>query len=169
MSMKTHILAALREEYEQWVRLLDSLSETQITTPLEVNEWSIKDIVTHLWAWQQRSIARNEGAMLNHEPVFPDWPSDVNPDAEGAADVINAWIYATYHNEPWAAIYHKWRSGFQRLLDLAAEIDELDLLNTDRYPWLNGYSVALILLASYEHHQEHFEILQAWFAHHGQL
>lgn len=168
MNMKDHILAALREEYEQWITLLESLSEEQITTTLEESEWSIKDIVTHLWAWQQRSIARNEGATLDHEPTFPDWPADIDPDAEGSADKINAWIFATHHEHSWPAIYHKWSAGFQRFLESAGEISERDLLDTDRFPWLNGYSVALVLLASYDHHQEHYEKLQAWLKDHGQ-
>lgn len=30
---------------------------------------------------------------------------------------------------------------------------------TERLPWLKGYSLAFILVASYDHHQEHFEKL----------
>lgn len=168
MSMKDHILAGLREQYQQWVKLLDSLDEPQLTTPLEADEWSIKDIVAHLWAWQQRTIARNEAAMANREPIFPEWPPDVKPDTEGSADIINRWIYATYHDQSWPAIYHKWHTGFQRLIDTAAEISERELLDTDRFDWLDGYSLALVVLASYDHHQEHYEKLQAWFHEHGQ-
>lgn len=167
MSMKDHILEGLREQYEQWVTLLDGLDETQLTTPLEAGEWSIKDILAHLWAWQQRTIARNEAAKVDREPIYPEWPADVNPDAEGSADTINAWIYATYHDQSWPAIYHKWRTGFQRFIDSAAEISERDMLDSDRYTWLDGYSVALVVLASYDHHQEHYEKLQAWFKEQG--
>lgn len=167
MSMKDHILAGLREQFDQWVALLDSLSESQLTTPLEAGEWSIKDIVAHLWAWQQRTIARNEAAAANREPVFSEWPANIDPDKEGSADAINAWIYATYHDQTWASIYHKWKSGFQRFIDTAAAISERDLLDSERFSWLNGYSVAMVVLASYEHHLEHYEKLQDWLKSHG--
>ncbi len=167
MSMKDHILAGLREQYAQWVALLDRLTESQLTTPLEAGEWSIKDIVAHLWAWQQRTIARNEAARANREPIFPEWPAGIDPDAEGSADMINAWIYASYHDQSWASIYHKWQTGFQRFIETAEEISERDLLESDRFAWLNGYSVALVILASYEHHLEHYEKLQAWLQAHG--
>jgi hypothetical protein len=41
-------------------------------------------------------------------------------------------------------------------------ISEKDLLDSGRYPWLGGYSLAFILIASYDHHQEHYEKLHAW-------
>ena len=60
--MQDHILAALRELFDNWESLLASLSEAQITTPLLPSPWSTKDVVAHLWAWQQRSIARRQEA-----------------------------------------------------------------------------------------------------------
>jgi hypothetical protein len=38
------------------------------------------------------------------------------------------------------------------------------MLDGDKYAWLNGYSPAFILVASYDHHQEHLERLMGWLA-----
>ena len=38
---------------------------------------------------------------------------------------------------------------------------EPTLLDASRYAWLNGYSLADVLLGSYDHHQEHLEKLLA--------
>jgi hypothetical protein len=35
-------------------------------------------------------------------------------------------------------------------------------LDGDWYPWLKGYSLASILVASYDHHQEHLGKLLDW-------
>jgi len=59
-------------------------------------------------------------------------------------------------------IHQNWRDGFLRFLELGEPISEKDLLDGDRYPWLKGYSLACILVASYDHHQEHLERLLAW-------
>ena len=48
MNMKEHILAALREQFESWEKLLTSLSEEQITAPHFDLDWSIKDVIAHL-------------------------------------------------------------------------------------------------------------------------
>jgi hypothetical protein len=166
MYMKQHILAALREEFDQWEELLGSMGEAQITAPHLPSSWSTKDYIAHLWAWQQRSVARVEAAQLDREPVFPAWPIAVDPEAEGAANQVNAWVYETYHTQPWPAIHQQWRAGFLQLLEGAAMIAEKDLLESDRYPWLGGYSVAFILVASYNHHHEHLEKTVAWLQGH---
>jgi len=51
MKMKDHILTALREQFESWEELLASLSEEQITAPYFDLDWSIKDVMAHLWGW----------------------------------------------------------------------------------------------------------------------
>jgi hypothetical protein len=162
MYMKNHILAALREEFDHWEALLAGMSEAQITALHEPDSWSTKDDIAHLWAWQQRSIARVEAARLDREPAFPAWPIALDPEAEGAADQVNAWVYETYHDQPWSTIHQQWRAGFLRLLEGAAAIAEKDMLGSERYAWLNGYALAFILIASYDHHHEHLEKLIAW-------
>ncbi len=169
MDMKDHILAALSEQLTRWEELLASLSVEQVTAPHFDYGWSIKDVLTHLWAWQQISIARVEAGALNREPEFPQWVVQLHGDWEEDADQTNARIYETFHEQPWSEVYRNWHDGFQRFLESGKPIPEKDLLDGGRYPWLKGYSLALILLASYDHHQEHFEKLAAWLREHGNL
>ncbi len=64
MNMQDHILAALREQFNRWQELLAGLSDEQITAPHFDDDWSIKDVMAHLWAWQQISIARVQAGAL---------------------------------------------------------------------------------------------------------
>jgi hypothetical protein len=50
--MKEHILAAMKEQFQHWEKLLAGLSEEQIVAPNFDLNWSIKDVMAHLWAWQ---------------------------------------------------------------------------------------------------------------------
>jgi hypothetical protein len=159
MNMKDHILAALREQFEHWEELFAGLSEEQITTPRFDLDWSIKDIMAHLWAWQQISIARMEGGLYDREPDFTEWITDIE-NWEENADRVNALTYKNNHDKPWLDVYQNWRDGFLRLLELGNKISERNLLDGDRYPWMNGYNLAFVLIASYDHHQEHIEKLQ---------
>jgi hypothetical protein len=162
MNMKEHILAALHEQFERWNELLTGLSEVEINTPRFDLEWSIKDVMAHLWAWQQISIARMEGGGLDREPQYPQWIVSVAQDWEENADRINALTFESYHQKPWSEVYKNWKNGFLQFMELGKQISERDLLDGDRYAWLKGYSLAFILVASYEHHQEHLEKLTAW-------
>lgn len=169
MNMKEHILAALREQLNRWEALLESLSTEQITAPLLPSYWTIKDVIAHLRAWQQRSVARIEAALADQEPVYPRWLAGADPDAESNTDQVNAWIYEAHREHSWAEAHENWRAGFLRLLELSEAISEKDLLDASRYPWLEGYPLAFILLATYDHHQEHLEILLAWLQEQPQV
>jgi hypothetical protein len=164
--MKEHILTALREQFNQLEELLASLSDEQITTPNFDHRWSIKDIINHLWGWQQISVARMNAAVLNREPEFPNWLISFPDDWDENASQTNDWIYKKFHNQAWAEANKNWRDGFLQLLDLGEMVSERDLLDGDRYLWLKGYSLAFILVASYEHHQEHLEKLINWLHEH---
>jgi hypothetical protein len=160
MNDKTQIITMLREEFNRWEELLASISEEQIITPHLPANLSIKDVVAHLWAWQQLSIARLEAALLDRGPEFSMWPTKFDPEAESDVDQINAWIYETYHKQPWSKVYRNWREGFLRFLELAEKISEKDLLDAGKFPWLEGQPLSLVLLGSYEHHHEdHLEPL----------
>lgn len=157
MSAKQDKLAALQEEFQRWEELLASLPEAQITTPQLSADLSIKDVIGHLHAWQQLSIARLEAAQHHQEPVMPAWVTGPDPDAEEALEQFNATIHATYQSQPWLQVYGAWREGFLRCLQLGEAIPENDLTDAQKYPWLKGYSLLAVLEGSYEHHREHYE------------
>ena len=167
MNMKEHILAALREQFDRWEELLASMSEEEVIAPHFDYDWSIKDVMAHLWAWQQISIARMESGLLDREPEYPKWIVSLGEEWEEDADRVNALTYETNHEKPWSEIYQNWKNGFLRFLELGKEISERDLLDGDRYKWLKGYSLAFILVASYDHHQEHLEKLTTWLSEYG--
>lgn len=159
MYMKTHMLAALREELDHWERVLATLSEEQIHAVPAPGEFSLKDELVHLWAWQQRSIARLQAGQTNTEPQMPTWLPGVSPELDENTDAVNGWIYATYKDRPWSDVYAMWRSGFLQLMAITETLPEPALLDSSRFAWLNGYSLADVLLGTYDHHQEHLDDL----------
>lgn len=167
MKMKEHILAAMREVMAEWEDLLSGLDDEQALVPLLPSRWTVKDVMAHLMAWQQRSTARVEAALQGREPQFPAWPADLHLDAAGGTDRANAWLYEHYRGQPWTQAREDWRKGFRRLLDAAAQIPEPQFLDGNRHAWLGGHAVADVLLWSYDHHQEHLEALQIWLREHG--
>jgi hypothetical protein len=162
MNMKEHIRLALREQFDAWEEYLAGLSQEQIRKPLTPAGWTVKDVLVHLWAWQQRSIARLEAALSGREPEYPGWPTGPDPDAMGVTDRTNAWIYAEHREQPWPETYSKWREGYLLLIELAGGVPERDLLDASRFAWMEGHPLAGTLLATYDHHQEHLEWLQEW-------
>lgn len=162
MNMKDHILAALREQLDRWRDLLDSLCDEQIAAPQFDLGWSIKDVIVHLWAWQQISVARMVAGAYDREPELPPWLAGVDWDWEGDPDQTNNQIHDTFHEMLWPEVYRNWKEGYLKLIESGEVIPERELLDGDGYPWLNGYSLAFVLVALYNHHQEHLDKLNAW-------
>lgn len=159
MTDKQTVLTALQDEFDGWETVLASLTEAQITAPLLDDHWSVKDVIVHLWAWQQRSNARLSAALHNTSPRYPAWPEQFDPETEGQPDDLNAWLYAASRDTPWSTVYQDWRSGFLHLLDQGWALPESDILDKNMYPWLEGYALIDVLQGSYEHHQEHAAFL----------
>lgn len=167
MDMKAHILAALGEIYEAWEALLAGLDAAQRERPLEPEALSVKDELAHLMAWQQRSNARLEAALGGHDPRMPAW-AGVDPEDYDNTDMVNAWIFDTYHKQNWEQVYGAWRNGFRRLLAQSAQVPERELLDGSQYAWLEGFPLVNVLIATYDHHKEHIDKLEAWLGEHSE-
>jgi hypothetical protein len=159
MSDKQQMLTSLHLEFKRWEALLASLSEAQITAPQLAANWSVKDVIAHLWAWQQRSIARLEAGLHDREPDYPHWPAEFDPEVEGEPDQLNAWLYKTNRDKSWPQVYEEWQTGFRRFLALGEALPEQDLVLSARYEWMEGYPLLSTLQASSEHYTEHREWL----------
>jgi hypothetical protein len=165
---KQQILRALKDEFNRWEELLEGLTIEQITDPVLPSGLSIKDVIGHLHAWQQRSIARMEAALDDDEPVFPLWPDDLNPDREEDTDKINAWLQSIYGVQPWGSVFPAWKAGFLEFVQLGEEMPEADMFDPEKYAWLQGHTAADVLLGSYEHHHiDHYEPIAAWLEEKG--
>ena len=160
MTDKQEILSRSRAVFDSWQRLLAEICEEEITAQLFPSGWSIKDVIAHLRAWQQISIARLEAAVLDTRLVFPTWLAGSDPFfAEDNTDASNSRIYELTHDQPWSIVHRAWKDGYQQFLDLAEAIPKKEMFDAQRYEWLNGYALSAVIEGSCEHHQEHLEDL----------
>ena len=153
---KPTIMEMLHEELWRWEYLLKGLSEETIIGAKLHGGWSIKDLMAHLWAWQQRSIAKLEAALENREPQ---WPTLPDPEAPDVIDQTNAYIYETYRDLSWQTVHKNWGDGFHHFMSLGRQISEKDMFDAEKYHWLEGYTLVDVLKGSREHHVERREAL----------
>ena len=121
-----------------------------------VADWSIKDIVAHLTAWRRRTVTRFQAA-LRHEPAPPPpWPADLQND-----DEINAWFYAADRDRPLADVLGDSRDVFAQLAETLGAFPEAELLDPERFPWLEGEPLTAAALFGH-FHEEHEADMRAW-------
>lgn len=160
MEIPSQHISSLKAVFHRWETFLDDLSEQDAVEKSSPTDWTIKDVIAHLRAWQQVSIARLEAARNNAKPDYPDWLTGTDPfEAEEQGESFNARIQALSQKISWPSVHQEWRTGFLRLLALAESIPHRDLSDTQLYPWLRGYTLADVLTGTIAHHQEHLEDL----------
>ena len=157
---KTQLLSELQDEQAAWEALLSAIDEAHMTEPGVAGEWSIKDIVAHLTGWRQRSVSRFQAA-LQHQPMpAPPWPLHLRTD-----DEINAWIFESNRDRPLSAVLQENRAVFQQLVDTLSAFPEAELMDPQRFEWLEGESLSGA--AFFAHfHEEHESDIRAWLNKH---
>ena len=167
MDDKNQLLNDLFDIFNRWQELLTDMSEDEILQPLLPSDWTVKDIVAHLWSWQQASVARAEAALQGTQPNYPRWWEINGPDPEEDVDRTNAYLFETNKDKPWTIVYADWKAQFEHFLELSRQIPEKDLLEPGKYAWMGNYPLAASAMGSLDHHQEHFETLSAWLQDDG--
>ena len=163
---KQQVIADLDRIYRRWQALVAGLSDAQKAAHLEPSFWTVKDVIAHLWFWQQASVARMEAALKDTQPAFPDWWEKFGPDPEEDVDRTNAWNYAQNRDKAWSQVYANWNNQFQRYMSLVKLVIEQDLLGVGRFAWMGKYRLVDSTLGSYGHHQEHYDSLVTWLKEH---
>ena len=168
METKAEITIRLQHVFNQWQELLASLTEEQITVPLLPDDWTVKDIVAHMWAWQQATVARAEAALLGADPDYPQWWRAMGPDPEEDVDRTNDYIYQLNRHKPWRRVYTDWNAQFSRFLELSGQIPEKDLFEQGKYAWMGSNALLASTMGTLDHHEEHLESLLTWLKEHAQ-
>jgi hypothetical protein len=163
MDLKTHILTALSEQIETYTTWIAWMDDQKAAIALSPSVWDSRDVLTHCWFWQQRSNERMAAAVESREPVFIRLPAGMQYNREEDIDAVNAWSAAEFRESDWQRAWQRWQQGYKHLLETAAKIPQAALLDSGRYPWMNGYPLMNVLLGTYDHHVEHMDELNKFF------
>ncbi len=155
---KNQLINTLRIERAAWEALLKEVGEERMTLPGVVGDWSVKDIIAHITAWQRRPVEWLAAARRGDKPTPAPWPSDLVGD-----DPINAWICDANRNRPLKDVLAESREVHDQLLKGLESIPEQELNDASRYSWLNGNSLADSIPGnSLKHYPDHGRDIHAW-------
>ena len=160
---KTTLLENIQMEHDQLVALLMPLREDLLCTATLDGNWSIKDLIAHVSAWEQLCIGWLEMYLRGETP---DPFSQMNADS-GA----NERIFRENQHRSLQEVQKNFARTYQTFLkqvqDLTQTISVEDLNRPQtwlkRLPWLHGQSlVGLIADNSYDHYRDHAQQIRTW-------
>jgi len=156
---KTKLLDEMHNGYTAFENLLAPLSEAEMTIAGVNGEWSIKDILAHLAAWQKRTLNRLDAAVRNEKPSIPGLTSDEEMHR------LNDQFYQENKARPLNDVLTDFRTTYSQILDVVQAAPEEILLDSQRVAWLDGNALwELVAGNTYEHYQEHTESIQQWLS-----
>lgn len=156
---KASILDELRSKYAALEGILAPLDEAQMTTPGVIGNWSIKDILAHISSWQHRLLAWLHAARHNEEPTIS------GPDSEEEMDRLNEQFYTENKSRSLADVLGDFRSSYLQIVEAVQAMPEEDLIDPQRFSWLNGDSLRQLVAGdTYDHYQEHRQQIEEWLA-----
>lgn len=149
------VMAGLLAEFErEWVnleRICAGLSEEDMVAPGAEGEWSVKDILCHISAWEKYLLDRL-GMVLTGQP--PRYPPMVSWD-----DVhrFNAQVFIENRDRPLSSVMLEFRNLYQGVTTVlrALNDDHLAVSYSYDFPDDNLNLAKLIRANTSEHYREH--------------
>src|SRR2546425_2761634 len=116
--------------YAAFQTLLAVLGEAQMTTAGVNGSWSIKDVLTHLTAWQRAMVDRLHAAVRSEKPALTDLTDE-------EIDRLNEQFYQEGKSRPLAEVQTDFRTTFLQIVEVVQALPWEDLADAHRFAWLN--------------------------------
>jgi hypothetical protein len=136
---------------------LSTLTDEQLTCPGAQGDWSVKDILSHIAAWERLATDRLTAAFSGTEPTYPlihNW-DDIHK--------FNATCFQENLHKSLADVLKDTQDAFLRFLDIVTKLDDDFIAKALPFDWADGMTAfELIATNSYLHYKEHREALENW-------
>jgi uncharacterized protein (TIGR03083 family) len=144
-------LAASRAELDA---ALAGLAEAQMTEPGVMGDWTLKDVLAHLTAWEVELVTVL-GKLARGQTPKPAGQTDAETDA------LNAKWYRDYKNRPLDRVLADYHAVRPQTIRQVERLTVSDL--TAPRKWLKGGTLHdMILSETIEHDAEHLPHIREW-------
>lgn len=155
---KARLIEQIRAARQRLEEVVASFSPDQMTRPGLSGGWSVKDILAHVAAWEGRMVGWLETALQGETPQL------LPPGMTWAdLDLWNEQTYREHRNRALDDVQAGFAASYPRALQSVEAMPEDDLIDPDRFAWLEGHPLwRLVAANTFEHYAEHEEALRIW-------
>ncbi len=156
---KAELLAAIDESRAELESVLTKMPAEMLTRPGVNGEWSVKDVLAHIAAWERLAADRIRAAQSGSEPEFPPIRDDE------AVDAFNAEVYARHKDTPLEAVWSEFHAAHADLMAQVEALDEATLKQKLPFAWAGNLTYEVLISANtHWHYPEHSEAIAAFLA-----
>lgn len=144
---KDALLKAMEAERHNLQALLATLDENQMTQDGACGKWSVKDILAHLYEWQQMVLSWYRAGKRGEDVKTP------APDLKWSEiPILNQRIYEQYCDVPLNEIQAKLTASHDEMLTTLKSIPEEELIRQKFYPWTKSTTLLSYFVSSTSSH-----------------
>ena len=130
MDKKNQLLDLLSKSDQSEVNFISDISDKERAAIGAAQEWAVKDEIIHIAAWKAIMSERFASARADKShPGYDDW------------DAVNEEIFQHHRKDTWQEVLEFRERSYQQLVEQIQSFDEDDLVDEQRYEWLNGRSL----------------------------
>jgi uncharacterized protein (TIGR03083 family) len=151
---KTEVLEKIRQERERLEAAIAGMSEAEMAEPGVVGNWSVKDLLAHVTAWEAELVTALWYNTLGRRPSLG---------SIGDVDAWNAERYEENKDRPLDRILSDFHGVYEQLLQRVEKLSDDELNDPRRYKWTRGTPMLEYVAGnSYDHEEEHAAQIEAY-------
>jgi hypothetical protein len=127
---KSQLLSESRDEYRLLEEFLANLDPQKMTQPGALGEWSVKDVLAHLYEWQQMFFRWHETALQGETPFIPAKGFKWNQ-----LPALNRQIYEQYRDYPLDKVMDLFKGSHQKMLLFIESLSDEQIFTPGYFPW----------------------------------
>jgi len=151
---RDHVLLALKDSRMKMETALRGLTDEQLLEPGVIGEWSVKDLLSHLTAWEAEVVTRLAKLQAGKkiQSVVP---------ADDTIDSLNAKWYQAHKDRDLDRVLADFHGVREQMIRQVESLNDKQLALP--LPWSKTDTIEnLIAWNSYDHEPEHAEQIQKW-------
>lgn len=150
---KQELIAKVEEAQSKWQSLLSEVGEARMEEPGVAGDWSVKDIIAHIAAWEGRVLARMESEATGTPLEMTSWEMDK----------MNEEFYSRARDRSLKDVLADSRTSHERFMAFIQSLSEEDLFEGGRFKWTQGNPFYHWVEGNtYEHYDEHAASIREW-------
>lgn len=144
---KSLVLSESQKERQALDKFLSTLSPGQMTEPGMLGKWSVKDVLAHLYEWEQMLLGWLAATERGEVPAVP---------AEGykwsQLPALNEEIRGKHSSRSLDKVLEMYRGSYKQIMETIESYPEDVLFTPGLHPWMNKNTLAAYFVSATASH-----------------
>ena len=144
---KKDLLDAIKKERSALDEYIETLTLEQMVEPNIVGNWSVKDVLAHLFAWMQMCIGWYNAGLRNEIPALPASGFKWNQTPQ-----LNQRIYEKYNDMSLDEVLAQFEASSHEILEIIQGLSNDELFTAGYFAWTKKNTLGTYMVSATSSH-----------------